>query len=66
MSIRTKVMNHPLLAEFDDQDPSIEPYKYWIRLVEGYQISGYGGQTKHCLTLKDCLNYLDTAENKIS
>ena len=47
MSIRTKVMNHPLLAEFDDQDPSIEPYKYWIRLVEGYQISGYGSETKH-------------------
>jgi hypothetical protein len=62
-AIRTKIMNHPLLDQFDDKDDSLcDGYRYFIRLVEGYRIRGYGGKTKHCLTLTDCLHYLDTAE----
>lgn len=62
-AIRNKILNHPLLDEFENTDASVdEDYKYFIRLVDGYRISGYGGKTKHCRTLAECLHYLDTAE----
>lgn len=62
-AIRNKILNHPLLDEFDDSDDSLcDGYKYYIRLKEGYRFGGYGSRTKHCSTLADCLRHLETAE----
>jgi hypothetical protein len=60
--LRDKIKNHPLLEAFEPAGDDVPDYKYYIKLIPHYRISGYGGSMKHCETLVDVLDYLNTAE----
>ena len=59
--LKDKIKNHPLLKAFEPAGDDVPDYKYYLALIDGYIISGYGGSMKHCETLKDVLHYLNTA-----
>ena len=59
--LKDKIKKHPLLEMFEPAGDDVPDYKYYVKLIDGYVIAGYGGSSKHCETLKDVLHYLDTA-----
>tara|TARA_Y100000004_G_C8810304_1_gene367374 strand:- start:494 stop:733 length:240 start_codon:yes stop_codon:yes gene_type:complete len=61
MSLRNKIKNNPMVAEFGQHDDTVPDYKYYVLLKDAYWHADYMGRYHSATSLQGVVDYLDGA-----